>query len=246
MIECPAGFYCPAGVNEPIPCPIGTYNPNSLANNIEKCLPCPEGTACDVIGIAVYSRKLCPPGYYCPFGSYVPIPCPAGTFRPNSGGAKPGPQVWSLSEKYLVATCYSCVPGYYCPVKGTIVPEVCPSSNYCPLGATDPLECPPGFYCTVNSAYPTPCPPGFYCIGESDVYIKCPYGTYCPRGSKVPINCPNGMYGSGNANNFDVASGCLDCGRGLYSEGDPTQCNDCTPGYVCTGNTSSRTPTNTT
>jgi len=76
MIECPAGYYCPAGVNEPIPCPVGTYNVNSMAKNYEKCLPCPEGTACDVTGIADYKRKLCPPGYYCPLGSYVPTACP--------------------------------------------------------------------------------------------------------------------------------------------------------------------------
>lgn len=30
----------------------------------------------------------------------------------------------------------------------------------------------------------------------------------------------------------------------MYSEDDPTQCLDCTPGYVCTGKTSSSVPTN--
>ena len=83
MIACPAGYYCPTGVNEPIPCPVSTYNINSMTMSIEKCLPCPEGTVCDVTGIADYSRKLCPPGYYCRPGSNIPTPCPVGTFRPN-------------------------------------------------------------------------------------------------------------------------------------------------------------------
>jgi len=55
-------------------------------------------------------------------------------------------------------------------------------------------------------------------------------------------NCPNGSYGSGSAFNFDEESGCKECGRGLYSEDDPTTCMDCTPGYVCVGKTSSATP----
>lgn len=82
-------------------------------------------------------------------------------------------------------------------------------------------------------------------MGSSDSYQKCPFGTYCPPASAQPIFCPPGTYGSGNRDNFDVASGCLKCGRGLFSTLDaPGQCLDCTPGYVCLGQTSSKTPKN--
>ena len=38
MIECPPGYYCPAGVNEPLPCPKGTYNINTKSTSNERCL----------------------------------------------------------------------------------------------------------------------------------------------------------------------------------------------------------------
>jgi hypothetical protein len=83
MIECPAGYYCPAAVEKPIACPVGTYNVNTKQKSLDRCLSCPEGTVCDVTGISDYSRKLCPPGHYCPLQSITPTPCPAGTFRPS-------------------------------------------------------------------------------------------------------------------------------------------------------------------
>lgn len=60
--KCPAGFYCPAGLEssddkrdcskayfcpeatpEQIPCPTGTYNPDSNKGNITDCLACTAG-----------------------------------------------------------------------------------------------------------------------------------------------------------------------------------------------------------
>jgi hypothetical protein len=198
-----------------------------------------------VVGIADYNAKMCPPGYYCPLGTYSPIPCAAGTFRPSQSGAGAGPTTYSVTGN-LQQTCFSCVPGYYCPTKATVVPELCPKGSFCLKGSIYDTKCPAGYYCPAGSNAPTPCPKGFYCTGASDVYAKCPFGTYCPPKSAYPINCPNGSYGSGNSNNFDEASGCIKCGRGLYSEDDPTQCFDCTPGYVCLGATSSARPKNVT
>jgi hypothetical protein len=47
--------------------------------------------------------------------------------------------------------------------------------------------------------------------------MKCPFGTYCPAGSAYPIPCPSGYYGSGAVDNYDLATACKACGRGLYS-----------------------------
>lgn len=242
MMICPVGYYCPEGVDAPIACPKGTYNTYEKSTSDKKCVECPAGTACDVTGIADYKRKMCPPGYFCPKGSISPQSCPAGRFRPNMGAAKEGPVDFVVNAAIDEAACYSCVPGYYCPTKATVVPELCPRGSFCPKGADWPTKCPPGYYCPSGVNAPKPCPPGYYCGGSSDTYTKCPFGTYCPKGSARVTNCPNGSYGSGSAFNFDEESGCKECGRGLYSEDDPTTCMDCTPGYVCVGKTSSANP----
>jgi len=86
MIDCPPGYYCPASSREPTECPKGTYNPMKNQKSVQSCKPCPAGTACNVEGVAEFARMLCPPGYYCLEGSWVPTACPIGTFRPNRGG----------------------------------------------------------------------------------------------------------------------------------------------------------------
>lgn len=91
MIICPVGYYCPDGVDAPIPCSKGKYNTYERSTSEDKCIDCPAGTACDVTGIADYKRKMCPAGYYCEKGTISPQSCPAGTFRPNQGAAKAGP-----------------------------------------------------------------------------------------------------------------------------------------------------------
>lgn len=89
--ECPKGHYCPAGENQPRECPKGTYGPNDKATSLDDCKPCDPGTNCDKTGIARQENHLCPPGYFCPEGSYQKKPCPPGTFRPMKGASGPGP-----------------------------------------------------------------------------------------------------------------------------------------------------------
>ena len=48
MHECPTGNYCPLGVQVPIPCPIGTYGPNTLSYRVLDCQTCPSGSICNV------------------------------------------------------------------------------------------------------------------------------------------------------------------------------------------------------
>ena len=42
--ECPAGFYCPEGTEEPHKCPTGTYSDNVRLEDVSQCLNCTPGT----------------------------------------------------------------------------------------------------------------------------------------------------------------------------------------------------------
>ena len=57
---CPAGFYCPQGCTQPIPCPPGTLRNTSGGRSALDCAPCPENN-------------------YCP-SPFIQIPCPNNTF----------------------------------------------------------------------------------------------------------------------------------------------------------------------
>lgn len=243
-VKCPAGHYCPEGEMYPRPCPKGTSNPWEKGDSVNKCQTCPAGTNCNKAGIARHENNLCPPGFYCPKKTFSPVACPSGTWRPNQGGTTAGPVVYTRNQgSGLKAGCYYCLPGYYCPKRATTIPEICRAGTFCARGSVGHKNCPPGYYCRAGSGKPTPCPKGFYCSGRSERYFKCQNGTYCPEKSSSEIACPAGMYGSGSIDNHSIATGCRACGRGLYStEGNLNQCLDCTEGYVCLGNTSSRYP----
>lgn len=64
----------------------------------------------------------CPIGHYCVEGSYIPEPCPRGSFA-NSERNK------------NVTDCKPCSPGYYCDPNATIVQErQCDAGFVCILG----------------------------------------------------------------------------------------------------------------
>lgn len=70
---------------------------------------------------------LCPVAHYCPVGSAIPTPCPAGTYTNLSGQAE----------------CFRCPAGYYCPEKTSNYTRFpCLPGFYCPDGA----ECPPPLF----------------------------------------------------------------------------------------------------
>ena len=37
---CPPGYYCPAGALQPIPCIMGTYNPDEYGTDLSSCTLC--------------------------------------------------------------------------------------------------------------------------------------------------------------------------------------------------------------
>ena len=249
LLDCPAGHYCPAGENEPIECPKGYYNRKELREELEDCERCPAGTNCDKTGITDFNNHQCPPGYYCLEDSYQKRPCPAGKFRPGKGAiwanGKDGKGVTYGKRFTKEASCFNCPGGFYCPSEATRIPDMCEPGKYCPPDSQFPIDCEPGYYCIAGSSQQTVCPAAFFCQGGTEVMEKCTFGTYCEEGSSFETPCPDGTYGSGNVNNVDEASACIECGRGLYSTLDnPNECLDCTPGYVCLGRTNTAEPIN--
>jgi len=242
-VDCPAGHYCPAGADSPVPCPKQTYSTRTGRDEPADCRACPAGALCSETGISALDAFFCPPGYYCEQKTFTTddgrelkaateaTACPVGSYRAYRAGKS-------------VADCPSCPPGSYCPSVATATPLLCPNGTFCTGGNSAPAPCDKGFYCPAGEASPQLCPAGFSCGGASEFYAKCQNGTYCPPGSPNPIPCPGGTFGSGNTRNYDKESGCIGCGRGMYStEYSDGNCFDCTPGYVCLGETSTATPT---
>ncbi|XP_021344085.1 signal peptide, CUB and EGF-like domain-containing protein 3, partial [Mizuhopecten yessoensis] len=98
---CPSGYYCPVGIEEPIPCPKDTYRGHPGGAAVSDCDKCPAGFLCNE-GTSVPVE--CPAGYYCPEGNKTE-PCPYLTFRNNTGAA-------------VVTDCYPCPAGYFCNQTG--------------------------------------------------------------------------------------------------------------------------------
>ena len=81
--DCPPGFYCVSGAQEPVPCPKGTYNALIRRESLADCRSCISGMACPRSGLT-WPPVKCDAGYYCPAGSSLPNEtihaCPAGTY----------------------------------------------------------------------------------------------------------------------------------------------------------------------
>ena len=79
-VDCPVGTYCDVvGLDAPIACPAGTYNPNTGSQNANACVNCQKGFACpSVLNQYDDKRFPCVPGHYCLAGTGNPMatPCP--------------------------------------------------------------------------------------------------------------------------------------------------------------------------
>ncbi|CAJ1065477.1 uncharacterized protein si:dkey-103g5.4 isoform X1 [Xyrichtys novacula] len=72
--------------------------------------------------------QSCRPGFYCPLGSFSPIPCPKGTYRPSAGAAS-------------VDSCLKCPPEHYCPRPGLSACLPCGPEAQQPLTGQDTCVC---------------------------------------------------------------------------------------------------------
>lgn len=154
---CPTGHYCPPGSFSPVPCPAGSFRPNTNGVDADSCGFCPAGTYCDRPGITTPST--CPAGHFCPEGSAQPQPCPRGTY--DTGGGL-----------YDSRGCTACTAGHYCPLMGQT--SVDTTNN----------QCDAGFYCIQGASRPEPT--------DETTGARCPAGGYCLQGGASPSSCPEG------------------------------------------------------
>ncbi|GAA6228396.1 uncharacterized protein LOC111665042 [Lates japonicus] len=74
-------------------------------------------------------RPHCQPGFYCPVGSFTPLPCPKGTFGPTAGAVS-------------IDSCLKCPPHHYCPRPGLSASLLCGPVAQQPLSGQDTCICP--------------------------------------------------------------------------------------------------------
>ena len=68
-------------------------------------------------------------GFYCPLGSFTPVPCPKGTYGPNT-------------DAVSIDSCLKCPPHHYCPRPGLPAYLPCGPAAQQPLPAQDSCICP--------------------------------------------------------------------------------------------------------
>ena len=129
----------------PLPCLPATYCMEGVMSNLTlegvftQPQPCKEGSYCEWAtsdktfaeeGDVSNPMLRCPPGNYCPKGTYIPIPAPRGYFAPGEGNAQAAqclPGSYTHYEGFEV--CLSCPAGYECAQDGTFKPTICRSGT---------------------------------------------------------------------------------------------------------------------
>ncbi|XP_061576517.1 uncharacterized protein LOC133442524 [Cololabis saira] len=74
-------------------------------------------------------RPSCQPGFYCPVDSFIPVPCPKGTYGSTAGATS-------------IESCLKCPPHHYCPRSGLYNSLPCGSVAQQPLSGQDTCTCP--------------------------------------------------------------------------------------------------------
>ena len=159
-VDADPGYYVPAsGATEQLPCPVGTYQPNSGSTS---CDPADPGYYVDTVGSV--AQTACSLGYYQPnsastscdpanpgyyvdaIGSASQTACLMGYYQPNSGSNN----------------CIAADPGHYVDVSASTTQTACVLGTYQPnAGATSCFVADPGYYVDVTAATEqTPCPSG--------------------------------------------------------------------------------------
>ncbi|RUS80922.1 hypothetical protein EGW08_011303, partial [Elysia chlorotica] len=279
--DCQSGYYCPEG--ELIPCPAGTYNNKTGMSLVTHCTDCSTGQFCEGVGNSfpnddcdagyfceggsdsrapasnhpVYTQNgECIVGHYCPEGTTIMIPCPAGTIRNSTGGRAetdclPCPGGYYCDQDGQVGAAGQCSQGYYCPANATVISPtpsnyLCPVGYYCPTGSPDPVPCPAGLF-QISSGQWTcdSCPAGSYCPSAiPPELIDCPPYNYCPNGTVNPIPCADGTFTYDNMTKLQTQTDCLPCEAGQFCRNGQLYGN-CSAGYYCKSGSSQNMPNST-
>jgi len=217
--ECPAGFYCPEGVEDGIACPVGTSRLATRGTQKADCGPCIAGYTC-LANIPV----LCPQGFYCPINNTAALPCPPGTYGPAQGG-------------FNLSSCLPCQAGYTCNKfnMSDYLLEPCAPGQFCPTGSENSYPCPGGTYRPeVGGKSPDDChvcPAGYSCLQGSVTAKPCLPGTFCPLGSTVPTGCPPGYYCASDLSSNPIIPRI--CAAGFYCPANSTMMLECVAPYFC-------------
>jgi hypothetical protein len=83
--SCPVGYYCDEDEFKPLPCPVGTYQDDTVSqSDVGTCVNVPAGYYNDEVGqnFTQIEVKLCSPGYICAAGSIsrYAAPCPPAEY----------------------------------------------------------------------------------------------------------------------------------------------------------------------
>jgi len=212
-VPCPAGYYCPTGLEAPILCPDNGRSPPG-SDDLKDC-DCDPGYFRDVDGCS-----LCHFDFYCP-GKQIQyaIACPLYSRTASRGSTsrldchchtgffRDPPE--SLSS----FNCSLCLPGDYC-------------FNNSAYNCSDALmisEAGSGFFdnCT--------CVSGYYNNGT--VCENCPMNYYCERGKR--FSCPTNEWTA-----YEMRRSECVCMPGFYR--NQSVCVPCTNNYFCEGLDDSR------
>lgn len=171
-VDCPAGFYCPAGTGnyQLAPCPLGRFAAGTGNRKSEDCTICTEKFYCPEQGMQAGNTFKCGDGYMCDAGSE----------------SITGSRICKQDHFCKEGVETKCDPGTLSLVSGISAKEEC-------------VECAPGKICPDNSVGIIDCTAGRYCPGKHDSLthadIKdCTAGHYCPTGSKTELKCLPGTF----------------------------------------------------
>jgi len=243
-VDTDPGYYQDTPHNDfQIPCPIGTFQPNSGSAT---CIDAPPGYYVDTN--ASVSATPCPPGsqqplsaqteclgidsgHYSPPGTSSQIPCIPGTFQPQPNQS----------------SCLPSDPGYHVPIEGQAHQTICPPGTYQPgYGRPTCYEADPGNHVSeAGSLAQEACQVGTYAdvIGLSECklaspgyyvnsvgatnQIACSAGEYQPDSGQTSCNLVDAGYYSNSASSSMIA-----CEVGYYQESPGSiSCIAADPGF---------------
>ena len=202
--------YSPIDNDFPNPCGIGYLGSNESAYQTSVLCRglCPAGRLCPQP--ATLHPQPCWRGHFCPEGSAVARPCPAGTFS-------------NATDLASADECTSTDPGFIAPA-GSVAQSSCPAGFFTAArGGASCVMCAAGSY--QNASGQTGCK---VCERES----------YCPPGAAHPLGCTSSANIPNALTLFEGSSSAADCRcqPGYYDRapaGSPVDCQTCPSGSDC-------------